>query len=63
MHLQGIDFEPIHYECQDCGRIDKINYKYVAANNSIQARCACGKWIKNVPHKPKRIAIIPVKTI
>lgn len=50
MITNGIEHEPLSFNCPECGRIDKIDYKFILANKSIQARCVCGKWIGNVKY-------------
>lgn len=48
--IEGITFEEVHFTCPGCGAADEINYKYLQSNQSIQARCVCGKWIGNVKY-------------
>jgi len=50
MLINEIEFEPLSFNCPNCGAVNDIDYKYLETNKSIQARCKCGKWIGNVKY-------------
>ena len=50
MKINKIEFEPIKYNCPECGAVDEIDYTFKESNQSIQARCKCEKWIGNVKY-------------
>lgn len=50
MITSGIEHEPIHFTCPECGCVDEVQYNFKPSNNALQARCVCGKWIGNVKY-------------